>query len=185
MISWLSNTIATLQETEAIFCKYKSTCQLRGKCPWCKSADLLCNSKCSCGSRQNPCKNKVNQMAWTTHVSINVFYLQPHIEPHSIEILGTSTSASRVKELQISFKLFACLCCIPSLTFQAFVSLLNIDQCQKLIVEAYSHTGGVCLAKVLLSSDGSIENHEPLGNLLWCICGKCRAMPLPRENVRC
>jgi len=44
-------------------------------------------------------------------------------------------------------------------------------------VEAYSHAGGLSLAKALLSSDGSSENPEPPGNLPWCICGKCRAMP--------
>ena len=85
--------------------------------------------------------------------------------------------------MEVSFELFACPCCIPLLTFQAFAYLLNIDQCQTLIVEAYSHTGELCLAKAPLSSDGSSENPEPLGNLPWCTCGKCRAMPLPEENV--
>ena len=46
-----------------------------------------------------------------------------------------------------------------------------------------SHTGGLYLAKALLSSDGFSENPEPLGNLPWCTCRKCRAMPLPEENV--
>ena len=74
---------------------------------------------------------------------------------------------------------------IPSLTFQAFISLLNIDQCQNLIVEAHSYTGRPCLAKALLSGDGPSENPEPPGNLPRCMCGKRRAMPLPEENVCC
>ena len=87
--------------------------------------------------------------------------------------------------MQVSFTSFACLCAIPLLTLKAFVSSLNFDQCQKLIVEAYSHTGGLSLAKAVLSDDGSGENPEPPGNLPWCICRKCRAMPLPEENVCC
>ena len=71
------------------------------------------------------------------------------------------------------------------LTFQAFVSTLNTDQCQKLIVEVYGHAGGISLAKALLSNDGSSENPESPGNLPWCTCGKCRAMPIPEENVCC
>ena len=55
-----------------------------------------------------------------------------------------------VEKLQASLKLFAYLChVLPPLTFQAFISSFNIDQCQKLIVEAYSYTGGPCLAKAL------------------------------------
>ena len=52
-------------------------------------------------------------------------------------------------------------------------------------MEAYSHTGGICSAKVLLSGDGSGEIPEPPGNLPWCICRKCRVMSLPEENVCC
>ena len=44
---------------------------------------------------------------------------------------------------------------------------------------------GLCVAKPFLSSDGSIENHEPLGNFPWCTIGKCIAMPLPEKNVCC
>ena len=59
-----------------------------------------------------------------------------------------------------------------------------MDQCHKLIMEAYIQVGGISLAKALL--EGSSQ--PPPGasnNLPWCVCGKCRNMPTPEENVCC
>ena len=65
-----------------------------------------------------------------------------------------------------------------------YVSTLNLDQCHKLIIEAYGQVGGLHLAKALVEGGPS----EPSGgsnNLPWCLCGRCRVMPTPQENVCC
>lgn len=63
------------------------------------------------------------------------------------------------------------------------MATLTMEQCHKLILEAYCQVGGVSFAKALIEGGPN----EPPGdnNLPWCICGRCRAMPTPQENVCC
>ena len=69
--------------------------------------------------------------------------------------------------------------------FQEYVKVLTPSQCHKLIVEAYGHVGGVSLARALLQCGTAGNDPDPQDNLPWCICAKCRSMPLPEENVCC
>ena len=43
-----------------VSCTCKSTCQRRN-CP-CKKEGLFCRERCKCGTRRNPCKNRVNNI---------------------------------------------------------------------------------------------------------------------------
>ena len=56
-----------------------------------------------------------------------------------------------------------------------------MSQCHQLILEAYDHVGGLFLGRALLT--GSDNNPDPQDNLPWCICRKCRSMPLSEENI--
>ena len=63
---------------------------------------------------------------------------------------------------------------------------MSLDQCHKLIIEAYAQVGGLHLAKALVTVEGGPS--EPSGgsnNLSWCLCGRCRVMPTPQENLCC
>ena len=66
---------------------------------------------------------------------------------------------------------------------QEYLETLNMSQCHQLIVEAYSHMGGISLARALLNESGN--DPDPQNNLPWCICAKCSSMPLLEENVCC
>ena len=59
-----------------------------------------------------------------------------------------------------------------------------MEQCHKLIFEAYSQIGGMNCAKALIEGG---RNEPPLedNNLPWCKCRRCRAIPTPQENVCC
>ena len=59
-----------------------------------------------------------------------------------------------------------------------------MDQCHKLIMEAYIQVGGLSMAKALLEGP-SQPPPDVSNNLPWCVCGKCRNMPTPEENVCC
>lgn len=70
------------------------------------------------------------------------------------------------------------------------MSTLTTDACRNLIVKAYCQPGGIRLARTLLQCDGNDDDMPPgppnQGNILsWCICGKCRNMDHPNENVCC
>ena len=55
-------------------------------------------------------------------------------------------------------------------------------------MEAYIKVGGISLAKALLkdpSEPGPSEQSGGNNNLPWCVCGRCRNMPTPEENVCC
>ena len=42
-----------------ISCACKNTCQRAGKCP-CKTAKRQCTARCKCGTKRQPCKNKIS-----------------------------------------------------------------------------------------------------------------------------
>ena len=69
------------------------------------------------------------------------------------------------------------------MTFQEYLETITTSQCHQLLVEAYSHMGGISLARALLKESGN--DPDPQSNLPWCICARCRSMPLPEENVCC
>lgn len=63
-----------------------------------------------------------------------------------------------------------------------------MDQCHKLIIEAYNHTGGIEAAKAII--DRPPDDDPPLpspSNITprWCKCGECRPMPTANENKCC
>ena len=59
-----------------------------------------------------------------------------------------------------------------------------MEQCHKLLVEAYGCNGGLQMAKAFLHSGDPVQQPQP-GNLPWCIWGHCRQMDQPVENVCC
>ena len=63
------------------------------------------------------------------------------------------------------------------------MTTLSMDQCCKLIMEAYIQVGGISLVKALL--EGPSESPGANNNLSWCVCGRCRNMATPDENVCC
>ena len=63
------------------------------------------------------------------------------------------------------------------------MSTLNLAQCHTIILSVFSSCGGIELARSALQSDTSKD--PPEDNLPWCVCGKCRPMPTPVENVCC
>ena len=42
-----------------ISCACKNTCQRAGKCP-CKTAKRQCTARCKCGTKRQPCKNRIS-----------------------------------------------------------------------------------------------------------------------------
>lgn len=67
---------------------------------------------------------------------------------------------------------------------------MTTDECHKLILEAYCQPGGIRLARALVHCDGTGDDmpSDPPNNgnsLSWCICGRCRNMEHPNENVCC
>ena len=63
------------------------------------------------------------------------------------------------------------------------MSTLNLTQCHTIILSVFSSRGGIELARSALQSD--TPEDPPEDNLPWCVCGKCRPMPMPVENVCC
>ena len=55
----------------------------------------------------------------------------------------------------------------------------------KLIVEAYSHNGGLELAKALLSTEPPPPDQSENMAIPWCICRKCRPMSTDAEKKCC
>jgi len=65
---------------------------------------------------------------------------------------------------------------------QAFVSTLTPAQCNQLIIQAYSNSGGFELAK---SVGIQYPMPNPQNKLTWCICTKCHNMDQMVENICC
>ena len=65
------------------------------------------------------------------------------------------------------------------------MATLSNEQCHRLIVEAYSHNGGLELAKALLSAEPPPPNQPENSAIPWCICGKCRTMTTDAEKKCC
>jgi len=65
-----------------------------------------------------------------------------------------------------------------------FLMGITLEQCHQLVIEAYSNTGGLEMAKAILTVDPSSNNQPPQG-CNWCICGRCRVMPTAIENKCC
>ena len=62
---------------------------------------------------------------------------------------------------------------------------LDVSMCRDALKKTFSNHGGVDLLKAIIhdgdpESDGGSNN-----NLPWCICGRCRHMPLEVEKVCC
>ena len=55
------NNLSDLSNGHRYVIVSKSMCQRHRKCP-CKSAGLFCGKYCLCGTRRNPCKNKVRHL---------------------------------------------------------------------------------------------------------------------------
>ena len=66
---------------------------------------------------------------------------------------------------------------------------LSVNQCHKLIIEAYARAGGIESARAIIEMPDDEPSDEPKqsnnSTPSWCICGKCRLMPSPDENKCC
>ena len=65
------------------------------------------------------------------------------------------------------------------------MSTLDLEQCRTVIFNTFSTRGGLELVRAALQSDPPEMPHQPAGNVPWCVCGNCRAMPTSVENVCC
>ena len=66
--------------------------------------------------------------------------------------------------------------------------MLDVEQCQRLIVEAYNRAGGLESAKAIIEMPPPPPpgQQPPINGIpSWCICGKCRPMPTADENKCC
>ena len=75
---------------------------------------------------------------------------------------------------------------------QSLLDGLTMTQCHQIIIKAFSNRGGLELVQSLLVPDSNQQQPNPDPDpdpdprgLSWCICGKCRPMPLALENVCC
>ena len=68
---------------------------------------------------------------------------------------------------------------------QAFFSTLTPAQCNQLIIQAYSNTGGIELANTVLSMGIRYPMPNPQNKPTWCICTKYRNMDQMVEKVCC
>lgn len=57
-----------------------------------------------------------------------------------------------------------------------FAVNLDMDQCHKLIMEAYCQPGGVAVAKALVAGSRNVQPPPPGDTPNWCFFGKCRDM---------
>ena len=60
---------------------------------------------------------------------------------------------------------------------------MTVEQYHKLVVEAYSHNGGVELAKALIQQQPGPPPQDT--SIPWCICRKCRNMDQPIKRKCC
>ena len=69
------------------------------------------------------------------------------------------------------------------------MNTLNIDDCRRLIMEAYSRAGGLESAKTIIefAQGQQPPGQQPPANGVpsWCICRKCRPMATAEENKCC
>ena len=66
---------------------------------------------------------------------------------------------------------------------------MGLEVCHSMLKKTFSNNGGLDLLVSVMqgSAPSSDEPSDPQSNNLqhWCICGKCRSMPLEKENVCC
>ena len=67
---------------------------------------------------------------------------------------------------------------------QEFVEKLTPEQCQKVIINIFTDRGGVEMLRSI-SEEPEQPNDPQSSGLPWCVCAKCRLMPLAIENVCC
>ena len=63
---------------------------------------------------------------------------------------------------------------------------LDVDVCRDALKKTFCDHGGMELLKAIIEgAEPDHGNPGPSSSLPWCICGRCRAMPLEVENVCC
>ena len=92
-----------------------------------------------------------------------------------------STREARMENIKVSTS--SCKAILVMITIQEYISTITVEDCHKLIIEAYSHVGGVELAKSLVQHPPSPP--PPNQNVPWCTCRKCRSMDQPIERDKC
>ena len=68
---------------------------------------------------------------------------------------------------------------------EEYVQGLSADNVKKLCCRVLCGRGGISLAKSILETDFGPEYPTGGDRVPWCICGNCREMETPTENVCC
>ena len=71
------------------------------------------------------------------------------------------------------------------LTIQEFVHSLNKEDLQRLCYRLLGRRGGISLGKSFLIPDSDPSHASGEDVPQWCVCGNCREMDTPRENICC
>ena len=101
------------------------------------------------------------------------------------EPMAIAVRDNRIHSLEVCALVLANEPIIYVAYLQVFVSTLTPAQCNQLIIQAYSNTGGIELAKSVLSMGIQDPMPNPQNKPTWCICTKCRNMDQMIENVCC
>ena len=62
---------------------------------------------------------------------------------------------------------------------------LDVSMCRDALKKTFSNHGGVELLKAIIHEGDPESDGRNNNNLPWCICGRCRHMPLEVENICC
>ena len=65
---------------------------------------------------------------------------------------------------------------------------LDVSMCREALMKTFINHGGVDLLKAIIhegNGDPGPGSNEECNSIPWCICGRCKRMPLEAENVCC
>ena len=57
--------------------------------------------------------------------------------------------------------------------------------CRDALKKTFTNHGGIDLLKAIIHDEDPGGNEGSNSNLPWCVCGRCRHMPLEAENICC
>lgn len=62
---------------------------------------------------------------------------------------------------------------------------MDLEACRLVIRNTFSSNGGLELLQSVVNTEPQDNPTQPSNLPGWCICGRCRSMPTPAENVCC